>query len=92
MLEASGGIKMIFPPFFFFFENLHFLEMKINCIVYETTKSTQFKPYNSILCHFFVCFFSFFILNISINVWHLVVWFKEYKIFLLKTMVATLCE
>lgn len=60
MLEASGGIKMIFfSLFFFFFENLHFLEMKINCIVYETTKSTQFKPYNSILCHFLFVSFLF---------------------------------
>lgn len=59
--------------------------------VYETTKSTPSKPYNSIFVSFFFCFsvlFSFFF-NISKNVWHLVVWFKEYKIFLLKkTMVA----
>lgn len=77
-----------------FLENLHFLAMKRNCIVYETTKSTKSKPYNSILCHFFfVCFFCSVLLffNISKNVWHLVVWFKEYKIFLLKTMVAKLC-
>ena len=78
-----------------FLENLHFLAMKRNCIVYETTKSTKSKPYNSILCHFFFFFFFFvlffFFFNISKNVWHLVVWFKEYKIFLLKTMVAKCC-
>lgn len=43
-----------------FLENLHFLAMKRNCIVYETTKSTKSKPYNSILCHFFL--FVFFVL------------------------------
>lgn len=42
--------------YWWFLENLHFLAMKRNCIVYETTKSTQSKPYNSILCHFFFFF------------------------------------
>lgn len=44
--SCRGGLLVIL-------ENLHFLAMKRNCIVYETTKSTQSKPYNSILCHFF---------------------------------------
>lgn len=79
-----------FCLFFCFSENLHFLATKRNCIVYETTKSTQSKSYNSILCLFCFLFCSFFF-NISKNVWHLVVWFKEYKIFLLKTMVANVC-